>query len=281
MNKHKPLITAAALLSVVCLIACFSVGCGDEQKPSETTVPATATPSPTAAATTRPTRPVNHVEESFHIEPTTVMPNAHMIGVDVMLQDELESGCEIYSAVTLLHYYGFKIDEFDFIEKFLKTEPVYTDDEGKYIGPDMNCAFAGDPYMGYGAYAPAMQKAINLFLTQEKSTRRAEVDKSSTMKELCEKYIDKDNPVMVWVTTDMFMPDGYVEWIVGYTDENARYKEGDTFRWPTTEHCMLLIGYDDDNYYFADSLDATVVGYERESCEKVYKEMGSQAVYLK
>ena len=51
------------------------------------------------------------------------MPNAHMIGVDVMLQDELESGCEIYSAVTLLHYYGFEIDEFDFIEKYLTTEP--------------------------------------------------------------------------------------------------------------------------------------------------------------
>ena len=280
MFKHKSLIAAVALLCAVCLIAGFSAGCGDEN-PSDSTASNKATQAPTASATTRPTRPADHVEETFHIEPTTVMPNAHMIGVDVMLQDELESGCEIYSAVTLLHYYGFNIDEFDFVEKYLTMEPVYTDDDGDSIGPDMNCAFAGDPSLGYGVYAPAVQKAINLFLTQEKSSRRAEVDKNNTIKDLCTNYIDKDDPVMVWVTTDMFMPEDYVEWTVGYTDENARYKEGDTFRWPTTEHCMLLIGYDDNNYYFADSLDASVVGYDRESCEKVYKEMGAQAVYMK
>ena len=280
MFKHKSLIAVAAMLCAVCLIAGFSAGCADEN-PSDSTASNKATQPPTASATTRPTRPADHVEETFHIEPTTVMPNARMIGVDVMLQDELESGCEIYSAVTLLHYYGFNIDEFDFVEKYLTMEPVYTDDDGDRIGPDMNCAFAGDAYLGYGVYAPALQKAINLYLTQEKSSHIAEVDKNNTIKDLCTKYIDHDDPVLVWVTTDMFMPEDYVEWIVGYTDENAQYQKGDTFRWPTTEHCMLLIGYDDVNYYFADSLDATVVGYERESCEKVYKEMGAQAVYMK
>ena len=109
MFKHKSLIAAVALLCAVCLIAGLSAGCADEN-PSDSTASNSATQAPTASATTRPTRPPDHVEETFHIEPTTVMPNARMIGVDVMLQDELESGCEIYSAVTLLHYYGFEIE---------------------------------------------------------------------------------------------------------------------------------------------------------------------------
>ena len=281
MNKHKPFLAAAAIISIACMIAGSFTGCSGESEPSEASATTDSAQQKASAASTQATTEQRHPQEAIHIEPTTIMENSHIIGVDVMLQDELESGCEIYSAVTLLNYYEFSVDEFDFVEKYLNIEPVTTDDDGVSYGPDMNCAFAGQVELGYGAYAPAMQKAIDLYLTQQNSSRKAEIEKNATLKELCEKYIDNDDPVMVWVTTDMELPEEYVEWIVDYTDENASFKEGETFRWPTNEHCMLLIGYDDVNYYFADSLDATVVGYDRENCEQTFKAMGSQAVYLK
>ena len=43
---------------------------------------------------------------------------------------------------------------------------------------------------------------------------------------------------------------------------------------------MVLVGYDEEQYYFADSLDATVVSYPKEPCEQAFKALGSQAIYL-
>ena len=37
---------------------------------------------------------------------------------------------------------------------------------------------------------------------------------------------------------------------------------------------------DDEYYYFADSLEGITVSYEREQCERVFEELGSQAVVL-
>ena len=75
-------------------------------------------------------------------------------------------------------------------------------------------------------------------------------------------------------------PYEYIDWVIDYADDQSKLKEGDIFHWPTTEHCMVLIGYDEEQYYFADSLDATVVSYPKEACETAFKALGSQAIYL-
>ena len=43
---------------------------------------------------------------------------------------------------------------------------------------------------------------------------------------------------------------------------------------------MLLTGYDDRYYYFADSLEGITVSFERGQCERVFEELGKQAVVL-
>ena len=37
-------------------------------------------------------------------------------------------------------------------------------------------------------------------------------------------------------------------------DENAEAELGDTVTWKQNEHCIVLMGYDDESYYFADSV---------------------------
>lgn len=44
---------------------------------------------------------------------------------------------------------------------------------------------------------------------------------------------------------------------------------GETFCWTSNEHCMLLVGYDEEKYYFNDPYNNNgVIGYERELVEK-------------
>jgi len=211
--------------------------------------------------------------------PDEPAPDKHEIDVEAMYQNELSSGCEVYAAVTLLRYYGYDVDEFEFSEDYVTTHPNSYGDGG-YCGPDLNSAFAGDPETGYGAYAPVLRSAINSYLDDEKSDDIAVIEKELTLGELCGRYIARDNPVMVWVTTDMELPYDYITWTVDYVDENATTEEGDEFSWPVNEHCMLLTGYDGDSFYFADSLEGGIVSYEREQCEKVFEELGFQAVVL-
>jgi uncharacterized protein YvpB len=228
----------------------------------EPTQPVTTVPPVTSAATAD--------------EPAA---DGHKIDIEAMFQDELESGCEVYAAVTLLHYYGYEADELEFAEKYVPKSTNYSDGDG-YYGPDLNSAFAGEPEFGYGAYAPVLKRAINDYLADNDSEAEAEVERGLTLAELCERYISRDDPVMVWVTTDMELPEEFITWTVDYVDENATAEIGDEFSWPTTEHCMLLTGYDDEYYYFADSLEGITVSYEREQCERVFEELGSQAVVL-
>ena len=65
-----------------------------------------------------------------------------------------------------------------------------------------------------------------------------------TLDDLCIRYIKNGIPVIVWATIDMTAPSPGSTWIVRET--------GRTIQWMTPMHCLLLVGYDDENYYFND-----------------------------
>lgn len=79
------------------------------------------------------------------------------------------------------------------------------------------------------------------------------------------------------------MDEPYVKatWIVDYVDENARYKKGDTESWMQNEHCMVLVGFDEENYYFCDSVSGKLTAYEKEVSEERYSQVGMQAIVVK
>lgn len=217
--------------------------------------------------------------------PTEAKPSSHMIpDVEdkVILQTELNAGCETYACTMLMHILGLDLDEFDFANNYLDCHYVFKDEESGYMeGPDMYSAFAGTAYAGWGVYAPSMAKSMNKYLADQKSNLKAYNAENIPLETLCEEYIVNDIPVMIWATTDMQEPYVFDSWTVNYVDENAKTKIGDTFNWLAHEHCLVLVGYDENEYYFCDSAAGAVSHFEKDLAEQRYEQLGSQSIVVK
>ena len=201
--------------------------------------------------------------------------------VEPIMQDDLKAGCETYACTMLLRKLGFDVDQYFIADNYLNCQYVITGDDGVKYGPDMHSAFAGTAYAGWGVYAPAMAKSMNRYLDDQSSELNAYPLEDVPIETLCEDYISKGVPVMVWATTDMDEPYVFDEWIVDYVDENAKAQKGDTVPWYMHEHCLVLIGYDDSEYYFADSTHGNISHFEKELAEERYEQMGKQAIVVK
>ena len=215
---------------------------------------------------------------------TEIDTTKHMIpGAEkkVLVQSVLEAGCETYAATMLFHILGFDLSEIDFADNYLDCHPVMGDMETGLTGPDMYSGFAGTAYAGWGVYAPSMAKSMNKYLKDQKSELKAYNYENISLEKLCEEYIDKDIPVMVWATTNMEEPTVHTTWKVDYVDENAKTKIGDDFSWYEHEHCLVLIGYDEKYYYFDDSAYGDVSHFEKALVAKRYKQLGSQCIIVK
>lgn len=252
----------AFVLIIVLLIAVTAgsvKGSGGDQ-------PAAAAPTEApAVATEAPTQP----------------SNTHMIeGVPTIQQAGLSAGCETYACTMLLQFLGYDIDEYQFADNYLITSLTSWGDDGTHYGPDMHSAMAGTAYMGFGIYAPAMAKSMNNYFKAVGSKHKATALEGVPLEELCEKYIDNDIPVMVWATTWMEEPYDAHSWVVDYVDENAKAKIGDTVWWKEHEHCLVLIGYDEKEYYFADSYKGAVSQFEKELVKTRYEQIGTMAIVV-
>ena len=196
-------------------------------------------------------------------------------------QSPLNAGCETYACTMLLQSLGIDMDEFEFAQNYLIEKPVYGYGDDWY-GPDMDSAYAGEIEWGYGINAPAMAKCMNNMLTDKGSDMKATPLKGVELDTLCKDYILKDIPVMVWATTSMQEPYVKKYWSVNYVDEEISDAQiGDTEQWLQNEHCMVLIGYDKENYYFADSVAGKVSVFDKETSRDRYKKLDMQAIVVK
>lgn len=214
-------------------------------------------------------------------ETTADLSSYHITGVPVMSQDEYRACCETYACTMLLQYLDFDIDVPEFVNNYLTIKPVSYGDDGNLYGPDMNSAFAGDINEGYGINAPGMAKCMNKYLDEKGSKLTAYPLSGESLEDLCREYVINDIPVMVWSTAYLQEPYVKASWIVNYVDENASHEIGDTVDWQMHEHCMVLIGYDKENYYLSDSVAGEVSAFEKEAFEERYKQIGTQAIVVK
>ena len=208
------------------------------------------------------------------------MPQSKKISnVPLIGQSKLPTGCETCSATMLLNFYGYKISETTFADKYLVKKP-FGYSNGSYTGPDPNCAFVGTPYSSnsYGAYAPIMVKCMNKYLS-DKSYKAVEISGKS-LEYLSGKYVAQGQPIMVWATINMSPSFKTTTWRVNYTDENAKYKLGSYYTWTAGEHCLLLTGYDKDYYYFNDPWTNARPRYSKSLVNTRYNELGKQAVVM-
>lgn len=178
------------------------------------------------------------------------------------------TGCESVSAVMLLRFLGFDLSPEEFIDRYLDKQPFETVD-GILYGADPRKAFAGSPYDpdSFGCYAPVICKALRRAV----GDRFEVIDETGTaLPELLSRYIDNGIPVIVWACINMRDPVRGPSWKITGT--------GEDFTWISNEHCMLLVGYDDENYYFNDPYDNHgVIGYARSLTEDRHRAQYMQA----
>ena len=171
------------------------------------------------------------------------------------------TGCESVSTVMLLQFLGVSITVDEFIENDLKKEAFETRN-GELFGPDPRECFVGSPYddESFGCYAPVIKESLEHVLGEEYRV----LNKTGTdTKELIRDYIDRGMPVIYWACINMREPIVGPEWKLK--------KTGETFTWISNEHCMLLVGYDEENYYF---------NYPKAVVEKRYAAQHMQAVVV-
>lgn len=242
---------------------------------AETSAPATAVPEGSTVPADKQEAVTEKPDKSLSWQGSfDPYGSGHLLDAPFIDQrQKYPTGCESVSAVMACNYFGVGVTPEMFIDDYLdKGVSPFLDADEVLFGDDPNIVFLGDPYSdsGWGCYAPVIEKACNKFLGAY--GMYAKDIYGRTLSALCEDYIDNDTPVLIWATQNMEDARQSKTWFVEYTS----YK----FTWTAPMHCLLLVGYDDDYYYFNDPLKGKDYRYPRDITEAQYDALGSQAVVL-
>lgn len=201
-----------------------------------------------------------------------------LIEVPVINQyPELPTGCEITSVTAVLNYLGYKVDKVYMQENYLEDSYNFVRiDEDTRTGPDPYKVFVGNPKdTGFGCYAPVVADTIDKYFISVGSPDRA-VNVEDADQSVLELLIDNGIPVIVWASIDMkpYLYTKNNEWILNTT--------GETFRWRGNSHVLVLVGYDEDNYYFSDCNDREEYAvYPKQLFLKRWEQNEKQGVIIK
>ena len=192
-----------------------------------------------------------------------------LIDVPIMDQEGYPTGCETISTIMLLRYYGIYMSADEFIDNYLPMADYEFIGDYMY-GPDPNEYFVGDPRYSYsfGCFAPVIEEALSQCIPLD---CKVEDLTGIELSQLAEDFISRSQPLLIWASMDMAPIYEGQAWIL---------PSGETFIWPAHEHCLVMIGYDDEYYYFNDPLPGEICAYEKELVEERYEEMGMQALAL-
>ncbi len=183
----------------------------------------------------------------------------------------LPNGCEAVSATMLLRYWGYGLTAEEFVDQYLPCGNMRFS-TSPWRGPDPSKAYAGDPRSsqgGFGCFAPVIAESLNQAV---KGSHRVKNLTGTSLDALCRNYIDQGIPTAVWATIDMQPVKKYYHW--------ESYDGEETYDYPAGEHCLVLVGYDEENYYFNDPLAGGLTAYEKGIVEQRYETLGKQAIAL-
>ncbi len=226
-----------------------------------TTTTTTTTKVPTTTTTTAPpSYKVIRGENSVHIQAPLLCQ-----------YPEYPSGCEATATVMALRYAGESISVAYFIDNYLACSRNFYWEGGKQYGPSPYEYFLGDPRSenSYGCMSPVIKKALIRHFGSDKRV----IDAGGTaLSDLCEQYIDKGVPVIIWAGIGMSPILKGASWTL---------PDGTLYTWPSGEHCLLLVGYDNDTYYLNDPTHGRMIRYKRWIVEERYADLGKQALVIK
>jgi len=190
-------------------------------------------------------------------------PDAIYLDVkNIMQMPLLPNGCEVTSLAIVLNYLGYEIDHFSLYSDYMpRSEYQYGNPWTSYVGEATD--------YGLGCYAPCIVETANMYLSMAESDLRAK-DVSYQDLEEYTKYIDEGKPVIMWGMVDMFYEDT-LAWVT--------YVDGSEVVWYASSHCLVLIGYTDDEYIFCDPL-VGIVSYSKYAVLDCFTATYSQACII-
>lgn len=214
--------------------------------------------------------PENNLREEAAFKQNIELKKEMFIEVPLICQyPTLPTGCEATSATMVLQYYGSEISAEEFAEQWLECSDEFYSDEGVLYGPDPNEIFVGSPFFeyGFGCFAPVIANAVN----NNSDIYKAEVITDVDLETLCALYIAQERPLLIWATMGM---DAI------FDGDSWTLEDGTYYTWIAGEHCLVLVGYDEEYYYFNDPMYGSTVSYEKTLVEARFEEVGMQAVYI-
>ena len=175
------------------------------------------------------------------------------------------TGCESAALTILLNYYGENVSVKNVVDILRKGNLPYYENGVKY-GGNPYLEFLGHPSdpNAYGVYDLPIVDVANYFKPGIINGR------GISLNEVLE-LVRQDRPVVVWNTMNLAVP---------YINQTWIYKPtGETIKWLTSLHALVVIGYNDSEIIVSDSLNGKIRYFDRKTFESRYNAFGKRALY--
>lgn len=217
--------------------------------PSPEVIPSDPAPSEVVSGTPAPSEVVSNTLAPTEAVPSWYLPGSNSAVTLIYQNPELPNGCEITSLAILLDWAGYPIDKVELSDYWLPKQGFYRSD-GALHGADPNQNYAGDPSSsssGWYCFEGPILTAGNAYLSDQSSYLYAASLSGLTQEEL-EFWMDAGIPLAVWVTLDYSAPRTRSSsgWLL---------PDGTNYVPYTNLHCVVLAGWDGDNYRIANPIN--------------------------
>ena len=201
------------------------------------------------------------------------LPASVHLDVPVIGQNpELPNGCEITSLTMLLQYLGFDVDKMTMAEDYLPRSE-------KFYGADPEVEFMGNPSQSSGEscgfycfQGPIIQAAEKYLAAQGQADAWEVTDITGVDAAGLAEQLAAGNPVLVWATIDFKDVRESSKW--SWTTAS-----GETYTPLVDVHCLVLTGYEDNQFYLSDPLE-TYESVRQQKFMEIFTAMGSRAVVI-
>ena len=263
-SSSRPL--AALLLLAACAVVLVFIGGRVARQNSAYTAPVSEGVSGQSAASQT---------QSGASEGPQQLPLPASVHLDVPVigqNPELPNGCEITSLTMLLRYLGFDVDKMTMAQEYLPRSE-------KFYGADPEVEFMGDPAQSSGEscgfycfQGPIVQAAKNYLAAQGQADAWDVTDITGVDAAGLAEQLAAGNPVLVWATIDFKDVRQSTKWT--WTTVS-----GEDYTPLVDVHCLVLTGYEDNQFYLSDPLE-TYESVRQQKFMEIFTAMGSRAVVI-
>ena len=175
------------------------------------------------------------------------------------------TGCESTALTILLNYYGVNVSVADVVNLLPKGDLPHSEN-GIIYGGNPYLEFIGhptDPY-SYGVYDLPIEDVANHF-------KPGIINGTGMSLNQVLELVRQGRPVIVWNTMNLAVP---------YINQTWIYKPtGETIKWLTSLHALVVIGYTEGEVIVSDSLNGKVRYFNKSTFEGRYNAFGKRALY--